>query len=235
MRSGGIVVIVSPMDTSSTQTLTASTLASWLVDRALQGLPPWDSAAQLAARYRDNADYAHDEARVDALVRWESGKAFGSGFVTGLGGLLAMPLTLPSGLGAAWLLQARLAAAVASLRGHDIDAPWVQSLVLLSLSGAAAPDVLRQAGVRLAERLAARGVARLSQQTLQQINARVGFRLLAAAGGHGLIHTGRLVPAAGAAVGGAFDAYACVAVARAARELFVPPRLIGGSTYVDAE
>lgn len=216
-----------------TETLTASTLAGWLVDRAVRGVPPWDSAAELANRYRA-ANHPHDEARIDALIRWESSKAFGSGFVTSLGGLVALPLLLPSGLGAAWLLQARLAAAVADLRGHDIEVPWVQSLILLSLSGAAAPDVLRQAGVRVAERLAARGVARLSTQTLQQINTKVGFRLLASAGGKGLIQTGRLVPAAGAAVGGAFDAYACLAVARAARELFTPPRLIGGSTYVDA-
>lgn len=197
-------------------------LSQWVLSTAIYGMPPVASAAALAQGYRDNTRLAHDEARVDSMIRWEIGKNFTAGFLTGIGGMLTLPLALPSNLGATWILQARMAAAVADLRGHRIDEPWVQSLILTSLLGAAAPEMLRRVGVQVGEWVVKQTFQRLSQATLVDINRRVGFKLLSTASGRGALSASRIVPLAGAAVGGIVDAYGCHSVARAAKKLFLP-------------
>ena len=203
-------------------------LSEWLLNKAFTGLPPLKSAGDLAASYASDRRHPHNEARIDALVRWEIAKNFTAGFVTGLAGLVTMPVALPANLGAVWLLQARMAAAMAHLRGHSLDDPWVQSGVLISLMGAAAPELLRHGGVRAGEWAAQRALLQISEKTLQDINRRVGFRLLATAGEHGAVRLSRVVPVAGAVVGGAIDAYSARVVARTARRVFAPQLLLTG-------
>ncbi len=58
--------------------------------------------------------------RVAALIRRETRKNFTSGFLTGLGGVVTFPVSIPAALGASWLIQARMAAAIAKIYGHDL-------------------------------------------------------------------------------------------------------------------
>ncbi len=204
----------------------AQKLTQFLIDKAISGVPPLVGAAELAQQYRDRANFPHDEARLSAMLRWEISKSFTAGFITGLGGFAALPIALPSNLGATWLLQARMAATVAELRGHSLRDPWVQSMVLVSLMGAAAPELLRRAGVNASQWAMKRALSRMSDKALVQLHRRVGARLVAVATGRSTVQMGRLVPVVGAVVGGAFDAYAARSVARAARHLFMPKLLL---------
>ncbi|RYE91950.1 MAG: hypothetical protein EOO78_29655, partial [Oxalobacteraceae bacterium] len=204
----------------------ADHLGAWVVDRAVRGVGPLCGAAQLVHGYRADRNYPHDEARLEALCRREVGKSFTAGFVTGLAGMLTLPVGLCSNLGTLWILQARLAAAIATLRGHDLRDAWVRSLVFSCLLGSAAPDVLRRSGVQLAQWVTRRAVLQLGDAGLGSLNRRIGVRLLATGGGRGALSLTRLVPVAGAAVGGLFDAATARATARCAKGLFAPPRLL---------
>jgi hypothetical protein len=201
----------------------ADGLTQWLLRQAMDGLPPLESAAQLAARVREDPKHETHDARIDALVRREVAKSFTAGFVTGMAGLLTLPISLPASLGATWVLQARMAAALAALWGHNLEDPWVHSTVLLSLVGGGAPETLRRAGVRAGEWAARRAMGRLSESTLHDMNRRIGFRLLSTASSRGAINLGRVVPVVGALTAGVVDAYGCRAVANHANRLLKPP------------
>ena len=66
----------------------AGTLATYLLEQGIRGIGPLSSAESLAAEYLGDAKYRDDDARVAALIKWETAKNFTTGFVTGLGGFI---------------------------------------------------------------------------------------------------------------------------------------------------
>lgn len=188
--------------------------------QGVDGVAGIASSAQLAAQYRDDPSYGSLDERVDALIRWEASRSFGTGFVTGLGGLITLPVAVPASLFANWFLQARLAGAIACLYGYDTSEERVRTTVLLSLIGDAGREVLKGAGVQIGNKVAANALKALPGKVLIEINKRVGFKLFTKAGEKGVINLVRVVPLAGGVVGGAVDGAACVAVGRAAKALF---------------
>lgn len=201
----------------------ARKLAEWLAERSIAGVSPLESADRLADRYRIDASFRTDDARVDALIRWETAKNFTAGFITGLGGVLTLPITVPGSVAASWLIQARMAAAIASLYGHDPRSDRVRTVVLLALVGdATASKLLKGAGVALGRQAAMKAIERVGGRTLTGINRDVGVHLLTKSGATGVRGASRLVPIAGGVVSGAFDAVSCQLVGRSAKKLFRP-------------
>ncbi len=76
------------------------------------------------------------------------------------------------------LTQARLAGAIAHLRGYDIRSEEVRSVVLMSLIGSSATEALSQAGVQIGTKSALSAVKQVPGRVLIQINQAVGFRLI---------------------------------------------------------
>ena len=195
---------------------------TWLVDKAVAGVPPLTSARALADEYLGDAGYADHDRRVDSLIKWETSKNAVSGFLTGVGGLATLPVAVPAALGASWVIQARLVAAVASIYGHDIKEDRVRTLILLSLVGDAAKKILKGVGIQVAGKVSNQILQAIPGRLLIEINKFVGFRLLTKAGTTGIINLVRLVPLLGGGVAASFDAYACRKVGRVARDIFRP-------------
>ncbi len=95
-------------------------LVKYILDKGIDGVGPFCSATELAREYIEDSSYASSESRIDSLINWETSKNFTSGFVTGLGGLITLPITIPAAIGASWVIQARIAAAIAVIADHDI-------------------------------------------------------------------------------------------------------------------
>jgi uncharacterized protein (DUF697 family) len=201
----------------------ASQLASYLLDKGLTGLGPLSSAASLANEYLGDAGYRDDDARVTALTRWETAKNFSTGFLTGLGGFITLPVAVPSALAASWVLQARMAGAIACIYGHDLASERVRTKVLLSLAGDVARDAMRDLGLKPGSKLTQRAVDQIPGRALVEINKRIGARLLASAGQRVILKFPRAIPLFGGVVGGSLDAMVCRMVARTAGTLFRPP------------
>jgi uncharacterized protein (DUF697 family) len=198
-------------------------LADWITDRSIAGISPLSSASDLATRYLIDQGYASNDKRVDALIRWETSKNFTAGFVTGLGGVLTLPITVPGSVAASWLIQARMAAAIAAIYGHDPRSDKVRTVVLLALVGdASASRVLKGAGIALGRRAAMSAIERVGGRTLTEINREVGSQLITKTGVKGARGVSKLVPIAGGVVSGAFDAASCQVVGRCAKRLFKP-------------
>jgi hypothetical protein len=198
-------------------------LATYLLDKGLAGAGPLSSAEDLASEYLIDGSFASDEARVDALIRRETRKNFTTGFVTGLGGIVTFPVTIPAALGASWLIQARMAGAIARIYGHDLASERVRTKILLSLAGDVAKEAMNDLGLKLGSKLTQRAVDQIPGRLLVEVNKRIGARLLANVGGRVLLKVPRAVPILGGVVGGSLDAVVCRMTGRSAKTLFRPP------------
>lgn len=208
---------------SSVPTASAATkLAKWITKRGVDGVPPLSSANDLALEYTIDQGYENNDERVDSLINWETSKNFTSGFITGLGGVVTLPISIPSAFGASWIIQARMAGAIAQIYGHNLSEDKVRTLILLSLVGDAAKEVLKTAGIKFGTKLTNASIAGISGKTLIEINKRIGFRLITKAGETGVVNLTKFVPVVGGLIGGTFDAVSCRAVGRVAKDLFRP-------------
>lgn len=200
----------------------AHALVTFLLEKGLGGFPPLSSAASLADEYLIDQDYKDDDQRVAALIKWEMRKNFTTGFITGLGGFISLPLGVPSALAASWLIQARMAGAIARIYGHDLNEPRVRTMILLSLAGDVAKEAMSDLGLNLGNKLPQAVTRQVPGRALVEINKRIGIRLLMQTGERGLAQIPKAVPVLGGVVGGAFDAVVCRMVGKTAKKLFAP-------------
>lgn len=201
----------------------ARNLAAYLLEQGIRGVGPLSGAEALAAEYLGDGRFRDDEARVAALVRWETAKNFGTGFLTGLGGFITLPVAVPAALAASWVVQARMAAAVACIYGHDLDAERVRTKILLSLAGDVAREALKDLGLKVGDKLTQRAVEQVPGRLLVEVDKRIAAKLVAQVGQRVALRFPRAVPVFGGVVGGSLDAVVCRKVGATARTLFRPP------------
>lgn len=198
-------------------------LAAYLLDKGLAGLGPLSGAESLATEYLIDTGYENDDRRVAALVRWETAKNFTTGFLTGLGGFVTLPVAVPSALAASWVLQARMSGAIARIYGHDLDAERTRTSILLSLAGDVAREAMKDLGLDVGDRLTRRAVEQIPGRALVEVNKRIGTKLLTEVGQRVALRFPRAVPVFGGVVGGSLDAMVCRKVGSTAKRLFRPP------------
>lgn len=68
----------------------------WSYEKVLTGFAGTDSAIDLAENYLKTSDSKEDA--VKKIIRWQISKAGTSGFLTGLGGIILMPATIPANI-----------------------------------------------------------------------------------------------------------------------------------------
>ena len=189
-------------------------LVQWILEQALDG-------NELATEYRRHP-YANDAERVQGLIRWAVAKNAGTGFVSGLGGALVLPVAIPGSLAASIAIQARMVGAIAEIYGHDSKDDRVRTALLLCMIGSASEDMMRQAGVVVAGKLTVEALKNLPAKGLIAINKGVGFRLVTKFGTKGVVNLTKLVPLLGGLVGGTFDGMTCYVAGQAADRVFRP-------------
>ena len=185
--------------------------------------PGLSSAQDLATEYLRNESYSNHRQRIDALIKWETTKNFTSGFVTGLGGLLTLPFALPAGFAGSWVVQARMAAAIARIYGHDLQSERIRTLIVATLVGDSITEIATASGIRIGSGVAKAAADKVSRRGFGEFSKRVGSRLLAKAGQKSSVNLMKGVPLIGGIAGGTLDAVACRIVGKHARVLFKTP------------
>jgi hypothetical protein len=189
----------------------------WAYGTAVSGFPGLDGAEQLAARYGARHDDA--DAAVAALINWQCGVAGAAGFLTGCGGFVVLPAALTANLASALFIQTRLIAAIAHLRGHDINSANVRTLALACLTGSRAADTLKDAGVRFGTRLARDGIGWASPALFKKVQHAAGVPAVCVAG-RSAAQLGKFTPVVGGVVAGGFDAAMTRLIGRTADRVF---------------
>ncbi|MGB6327433.1 MAG: EcsC family protein [Halarcobacter sp.] len=186
-------------------------------DKAVNGVAGLDSAIELAENYK-NDDCLHGQC--NSLIRWQNTKAGTSGFVTGLGGLILMPVTLPANITSVLYVQIRMIAAIAHLSGHDLKDDKVKTMVYVCLVGNGAVEILKNVGVEVGKKVATNAIKNISGKVITQINQKVGFRLVTKFGEKGIINLGKALPILGGVIGGTVDTISTNIIGNTARNLF---------------
>lgn len=200
----------------------AQSFVEQLARGALDGVGPLAPARKVAA---DALSRTGDEdAAVDLVIAEHLRLAALNGFVTGLGGVIVLPVALSANVLGFYTLAARMVAAIADVRGEDLDRREVRLKVLLTLTGDDASQLLVQAGAVLpGGGMTTSALRRLAPSTTAMVNRVIGFKLLVGATEKALVRLGRAIPLAGGVIGGTVDVALMHSIARHAREQF-PPR-----------
>lgn len=191
----------------------------WSYEKAINGVAGLDSASELAQSYTQSDKDRSGQA--NSLIRWQNTKAGTSGFLSGLGGILTMPVTIPANVASVIFVQMRMIAAIAHIGGHDIRDDRVKALVYACLTGNAAKDILKDIGIVAGTKFTTSAIKKISGETIKIINQKVGFRLVTKFGEKGVINLGKVVPLVGGIIGATFDSVATNTIGNIARDTFI--------------
>ena len=194
------------------------TTLEWIADAGINGLGILPSAEEVAKDHLNDAASVEDA--INSIIAWRTTYAVGTGFLTGLGGIAAMPITIPSGLAASYAISANTAAAIAYLRGYDIHSDQVRTTILLCLLGEAGEEILKTAGIAIGTKVFQNLIKQIPGKVLIEINKKIGFRLITKAGEKGVINLMKLVPLVGGIVGGTFDGMFVNTCGKTANKIF---------------
>ncbi len=187
--------------------------------KAMSGVPGSESVKILAEDYLKEPGSLSNQ--VDSLIRWQIAKCGTTGFLTGLGGLLTLPVAVSADVGVNLYIQMRMAAAIAYMGGYDVNHDKVKTFVYLALCGNAINEVAKSVGISATQKIGVSLIKKIPAKVLTQINQKVGVRLITKVGSKGIVNLVKAVPILGGAVGAAFDGVTTNAVGEAAKKIFI--------------
>lgn len=120
-------------------------------DKAVNGLPGVETAEELAQNYMNGHGLLQENAK--SFIKWQIAKAGTSGFLTGLGGLITLPVAIPANITSVLYVQIRMITAIAAMGKHDIRSDQVRTLVYMCLCGSAITDLVKDVGITVSSKL----------------------------------------------------------------------------------
>lgn len=190
--------------------------------RAVDGVGPLPPAAKAADKQLAEQGGDVDKA-IHEVIENHVRLAGAQGFATNLGGLVTIAVALPANITGLALIQCRMIAGIAHLRGHDLDDPKVRNAVLAVLLGdEVVADLVKRR--KLPGTPMALATAPAYDETLSTtIAAEVANVLIAKVAGKRLATiAGRRIPVVGGLVGASADGYSTWRAGRYADKELLP-------------
>ena len=190
--------------------------------RAVNGVGPLPGAAAAADKQLEEQGGDRDKA-VHEVIENHVRYAGAQGFVTNLGGLVTTAVTIPTNITGLALIQCRMIAGIAHLRGYDLEDPRVRNAILVTLLGEdSVEDLVRRE--KLPAPPMALATAPVRDSALDTVvSQEVGSALVSRVIGKRLAVTvGRRVPVVGGVVGAGADGYSTWRIGRYADRELLP-------------
>ena len=190
--------------------------------RAIVGVGPLPPASRAAdAQLREQK--GNVEKAVHEVIENHVMYAGAQGFVTNVGGLVTLAITIPANITGLALIQCRMIAGIAHLRGYDLDDPRVRNAILTTMIGEDVVNRMVKKRLLPAPPMAI-ATAPLHDPDLDKIiSSQVAAELVSKVAGKQLVITiGRRVPIAGGFFGMGSDAYVTWKVGRYADRELLP-------------
>lgn len=173
-------------------------------EKCLHGVPKVSpSVESMANDYL--MKYPAKEEACKAMLRNQIAKCTTSGFVTGFGGIITMPVALPANVGSVLYVQMRMIACVAYMSGYELNSDQTQTFIYACLAGVAVNELIKQAGIKFGIKFANGIIKKIPGKVLTKINQKVGFRFITKFGTKGIVNLGKMLPGVGAVIGGGLD------------------------------
>lgn len=187
---------------------------------SLTGIPKVSPPiSKLADDYLSKAKDVESAAK--SFINYQIAKCTTSGFLTGLGGFITLPVAIPANISSVLYVQMRMIACLAQMGGFDTKSDQVQTLVYACLAGISLDQIVKQVGVKFGVKVANQMVKKIPGTVLTKINQRVGFRFLTKFGTKGLINLGKAIPVVGGVISGGFDFAETKIIANRAYQMFI--------------
>ncbi len=192
------------------------------LDRAVRGVGPLDGAAE-AAEKECAAQDGDREAAVKELIEDHVRLAGAQGFMTNIGGLVTMTVTVPANITGLALVQCRMVAAIVHVRGYDLADQRVRNSILACLLGEDRLLAMIKRK-RLPGTPMALATAPVHDPHLDSVMANeVAAELITGIAGKKVVTTvGRRVPVVGGLVGAGTDGYSTWRIGRYVDREFLP-------------
>lgn len=165
--------------------------------------------------------YPSKDEAIKKFLKVQLLKCSTSGFVTGFGGALTLPVSIPANVSSVLYVQIRMISALAYTSGLNLNNDEVQTFVYACLAGVSLNNIAKQFGIKFGNKLALGAIKKIPGKTLTKINQKVGFRLFTKFGETGLINIGKMVPVVGAGLCAGFDYAETKVIANRAYEWFI--------------
>ena len=200
----------------------SSSFVRQALDRAIRGVGPLPPAADAADKQlteqRGSVDQAIHEV-IENHVRY----AGGQGFVTNLGGLVTATFLIPANVTGLTLVQCRMIAGIAHLRGYDLEDPRVRNAILVTTLGEDSVNRLVRKKKLPAPPMALATAPIHDARLDAVISTEVASDLISRVAGKRLATTiGRRVPVVGGLVGAGADGFGTWKIGRYADRELLP-------------
>ena len=120
-------------------------------EKCLNGVPYVSpSVEELANDYLDK--YLTKQQACKAMINNQIIKCTTSGFVTGFGGVITMPVTLPAS--SVLYVQMRMIACTAYMAGFELNSDQTQTFVYACFAGVSVNKLVKQAGIKFGVKFA---------------------------------------------------------------------------------
>ncbi len=184
------------------------------LDRAIRGVGPLDGAALAAEKQLDEQKGDVDKG-IREVIENNVRMSGVQGFLTNIGGLVTMAVMIPANVSGLALLQCRMIAGIAHLRGYDLADPRTRNAIMACMLGEERMLSLIKKK-KLPGTPMALATAPVYDPHLATIlaNEVAGELITKVAGIRLAVTVGRRVPIVGGVVGGSADAYATWRVGR---------------------
>jgi hypothetical protein len=192
------------------------------LSRAIRGVGPLPPAA-VAADKQLKEQRGDVNKAVHEVIENHIRLAGAQGFVTNLGGLITAAVAIPANIAGLALIQCRMVAGIAHLRGYDLDDPKVRNAILVCLLGEEMVDRQVKAKKIPAPPMALATAPGYDAATDQDVAAVVASDLITKVAGKRMASTvARRVPMVGGVVGASADAYVTWKIGRYADRELLP-------------
>ena len=202
-------------------------------EKCLNGVPHVSpSVEELAKDYLSK--YSTKQQACKAMLNNQIIKCTTSGFITGFGGIITLPVTVPANIGSVLYVQMRMIACTAYMAGFELNSDQTQTFVYACLAGVSVNKLVKQAGIKFGVKFANGLIKKIPGKVLTKINQKVGFRFITKFGSKGIINLGKLVPGVGAVIGGGLDLVDTIAISARAYKWFFEGDFSGEQDSADA-
>jgi len=190
--------------------------------RAIVGVGPLPAASKAAETQLREQKGDVDKA-VHEIIENHVRYAGAQGFITNIGGLVTVALTIPTNITGLALIQCRMIAAIAHLRGYDLEDPRVRNAILTCMLGEDATNRLVKKRKLPAPPMALATAPLHDPELDRVISAEVASELITKVAGKKLVITvGRRIPIAGGFIGMGADGYSTWKIGRYADRELLP-------------
>jgi uncharacterized protein (DUF697 family) len=199
----------------------ASGMLRQVLDIAIDGYRGFPGAEAVAKRYQ--VKFPDDPRKaIDAIMDQHIRLAGAQGFLTSVGGLVTLAFTLPANMTGLAVVQARMVASIASVRGYDLSDPRVRTAVITCMLGEdGVGDRLKKSSLPTSP-LAIATAPVFDPELDKQVSREVAAELVARVSGKQMALTmARRVPFLGGAVGAGVDGWSTYKIGQYADTMLI--------------